>query len=386
MRRVFLRFPIVTRTLTLGTIVIEAMVPIALFSPWHTYRVRAVLIPVFMVFFFGIGNILWVGAFPGPMTFGFMVYVPPFIWDDNVLPAWRRLRARSTVVRHLCALAHVKGERLVADVSDAGLIRDLRWGEDKGGESPTHTKTKRLRPRNDNPVGALLARVASWLPRVLFFYVMFLHLDACTQKLLPKRYQFPPWVRDNTFIWMFQIHQNSWCMFDQGIRNYGGWEAINGTVSVTRHDGSIARMRTDVDVALSLAAGKLVPIAQKPYTNDDVLTHAAIYGRSHRWMYLWVGMQKTPNWNLPMGLWLCRQWENTFRNNRLETFSVEHVQSSVENIDGRGMCNYSFNSYDWFSFSCETKTFLPKEEEKQEEEGKNDPRIQDHTGSGRYML
>ena len=47
-----------------------------------------------------------------------------------------------------------------------------------------------------------------------------------------------------------------------------------------------------------------------------------------------TGMQKTPYWNMPTGLWLCRRWENTFgQGKRLETFSVTHVQSSVESID-----------------------------------------------------
>ena len=75
-------------------------------------------------------------------------------------------------------------------------------------------------------------------------------------------------------------------------------------------------------------------------------------------------MQKTPYWNMPTGLWLCRRWENTFgQGKRLETFSVTHVQSSVESIDAESaQCNYSFNTYTWFSFSCKTKTILPKEE------------------------
>ena len=301
MRRVFLRFPVVTRALTLGTIVIEAFLPAALFSPWATRRVRACVLPVFFLFWLGLGNSVWLGAFPGPMTVGLAPLVPAFVWDDHALPAWRRLRGRSAAVRHLCALARIKGERLVADLADAGLVarrrRRHRGRSPPPPPPPPETPTRAERPPSDgggrtrrrNPIVALFAGAAAWLPRVLFFYVMFLHLDARTQKHLPKRYQFPPWVRDNTFIWMFQIHQNSWCMFDQGIRNYGGWEAINGTVAVTRHDGSVARTRTDVDVTLSLAAARLVPIAPRPYTNDDVPAHAANYGRSHRWMYLWAG-------------------------------------------------------------------------------------------------
>jgi len=73
--------PELTRWMTHGTLALEALGPLVVFSPFWTARIRLIVIPIFVLFHLGISASMMVGFFPYATILGWLLFVPGEFWD-----------------------------------------------------------------------------------------------------------------------------------------------------------------------------------------------------------------------------------------------------------------------------------------------------------------
>jgi hypothetical protein len=80
--RHLLGHPELMRLLTAGTIWIELVLPILVFSPWRTNQIRAAIVPAMWIFhLFGIGGTMNLGLLEYVMALAWVPFLPSIFWD-----------------------------------------------------------------------------------------------------------------------------------------------------------------------------------------------------------------------------------------------------------------------------------------------------------------
>lgn len=212
--RFLTQWPAMLEVATFGTMWLEILGPLLVFSPWFTQRLQLFAVAVFVGFHvFGLAPALYLGIFPFVCAAGWMQFLPARFWDEwrHRLPGQRRAEALGRKIGH--RLAEWFG---VAGARGFG-IDETPPGLELAETQPLRVSKRRLSSRlipwlTNLTVASLLAYVILWNIRTTDFERY--------EKIFPRSANFV-----GNFLQMGQL----WNLFAPFPATEDGWFVFEGT-------------------------------------------------------------------------------------------------------------------------------------------------------------
>jgi hypothetical protein len=326
-----LGFPTLLQVLTFGTVMLEAVGPILLFSPFFTGPVRTATALAFMSLHFGIWLTMDIGIFPWVAAFSMVCFFPTWFWERASALHSALLRRFELARRLQLAIARL-GNAIVAysrtllsfledarqllfaspavqgdPLADHATVPPLAAGATGQGETTAETRA----PQDEAPVeeqrpAELRSSLATNLLAFLFiFYILCWNLTTVTTFVLPAS-AVPP----GAFLGLDQY----WGMFAPSPSREDGWYVIPGKLDDGKQVDLMPITRDDYSMhKVSYEKPQDVPAT---YKNEHWRKYLeALYGQEHADQRLYFSD------------YICRQWNERHTGaDTLKTFQLIYMR------------------------------------------------------------
>src|SRR5215211_6172451 len=342
-----LGFPTLLQAMTFGTVMLEAVGPILLFSPFFTGPVRTGTALAFMSLHFGIWLTMDIGIFPWVAAFAMVCFFPTWFWEKASAMHSALLRRFELARRLQLAIVRL-GNAMVAysrmlvsfmeharqllfaspvvhgdPLADHTAVPPLAAGATGQGETTAETQTPQdvVPVEEQRPVELRSSLATNLLAFLFIFYILCWNLTTVTTFVLPAAA-----VSPGPLLGLDQY----WGMFAPSPSREDGWYVIPGKLDDGKQVDLMPITRDDYGMhRVSYEKPQDVPAT---YKNEHWRKYLeAIYGQQHASQRLYFAD------------YICSQWNERYTGaDTLKTFRLiymremtlpDYQQSELEKVE-----------------------------------------------------